>query len=119
MKSHALRIVVATAVTVGLQTLAFASGWNRSVTVTSIGENNVSGEVVQFTVSEVIDNSGHCSDITGYAIRDPTTIRGSLALLTSAMVARRVFGKLRRESMIGIKHLRSRLGEPRVAQPDR
>ena len=44
MKSHALRIVVATAVSVGLQTLAFASGWNRSVTATSIGENNVSGE---------------------------------------------------------------------------
>jgi hypothetical protein len=26
------------------------------VTITSLGENNVSGEVVQFTVNEVVDN---------------------------------------------------------------
>ena len=59
------------------------------MTVTSLGENKVGGEVVQFTVSEVVDNSGHCPDISGYAIRDPATLKGSLALLTSAMVARR------------------------------
>lgn len=89
MKSHSFRIVVAVVVTLGLQTVALASGWNRSVTVTSLGENNVGGEVVQFTVSEVVDNPGRCPDITGYAIRDPATLRGSLALLTSAMVARK------------------------------
>jgi hypothetical protein len=30
-----------------------------------------------------------CPDVTGYAIRDPATLKGSLALLTSAMVAQR------------------------------
>ena len=89
MKSPFLTIVVALVVAVYLQTVALASGWNRAVTVTSLGENNVGGEVVQFTVSEVVDNSGHCPDISGYAIRDPATLKGSLALLTSAMVARR------------------------------
>jgi hypothetical protein len=89
MKSPFLTIVVALVVAVYLQTVALASGWNRAVTVTSLGENNVGGEVVQFTVSEVVDNSGHCPDFSGYAIRDPATLKGSLALLTSAMVARR------------------------------
>jgi hypothetical protein len=69
--------------------VALASGWNRSVTVTSLGENNIGGEVVQFTVNEVVDNSGHCANITGYAIRDAATLKGSLALLTSAMMAGR------------------------------
>jgi hypothetical protein len=89
MKSHSLMMIMAVAVAVGSQSIVLASGWNRSVTITSIGENNVSGEVVQFTVSEVVDNPGHCPDKTGYAIRDPATLRGSLALLTSAMVAQR------------------------------
>jgi hypothetical protein len=75
--------------TLCFQTVVLASGWNRSVTVTSLGENNVGGEVVQFTVSEVVDNSGRCPNITGYAIRDSATLRGSLALLTSAMLASR------------------------------
>ena len=89
MESNPLKIIVAVLVAVGLQTVALASGWNRSVTVTTIGENNVAGEVVQFTVGEVVDNPGHCPDATGYAIRDPATLRGSLALLTSAMVSGR------------------------------
>jgi hypothetical protein len=89
MEPHPLGIAVAVLVTVGLQTVALASGWNRSVTVTTLGENNVGGEIVQFTVSEVVDNPGHCPDATGYAIRDPATLKGSLALLSSAMVASR------------------------------
>ena len=89
MRSHPLKIIVTVLVTVGLPTVAPASGWNRSVTVTTIGENNVGGEVVQFTVGEVVDNPGHCPDATGYAIRDTATLRGSLALLTSAMVSGR------------------------------
>jgi hypothetical protein len=89
MKSRFLRIVASAAVALGLQTMALASGWNRTVTVTSLGENNISGEVVQFTVNEVVDNPGHCPDKTGYAIRDPATLRGSLALLTSALIAQR------------------------------
>ena len=89
MKSHSLRKIMAVVVAVGLQSIVLASGWNRSVTITSLGENNVSGEVVQFTVNEVVDNPGHCPDKTGYAIRDPATLRGSLALLTSALVAQR------------------------------
>jgi hypothetical protein len=89
MKSHSLTMIMAVVVAVGLQSNVLASGWNRSVTVTSVGENNVSGEVVQFTVNEVVDNPGHCPDKTGYAIRDPATLRGSLALLTSALVAQR------------------------------
>jgi hypothetical protein len=89
MESHPLKIVVTVLVAAGLQTVALASGWNRSVTVTTIGKNNVGGEVVQFTVGEVVDNPGHCPDATGYAIRDPSTLRGSLALLTSALVSGR------------------------------
>jgi hypothetical protein len=89
MKSHSLMKIMAVVVAVGLQSIVLASGWNRSVTVTSLGENNVSGEVVQFTVNEVVDNPGHCPDKTGYAIRDPATLRGSLALLTSALIAQR------------------------------
>ena len=58
-----------------------------SAAVVSCGENNVGGEVVQFTVREEIDTSVHCPDVTGYAVRDSATLKGSLALLTSAMVA--------------------------------
>jgi hypothetical protein len=89
MKSHFLTMIMAVVVAVSLQSIVLASGWNRSVTITSLGENNVSGEVVQFTVNEVVDNPGHCPDKTGYAIRDPATLRGSLALLTSALIAHR------------------------------
>src|SRR5580698_11604836 len=89
MKSQTLKVIIALVVEVGLQSIVLASGWNRTVTVTSLGENNVGGEVVQFTVNEVVDNPGHCPDNTGYAIRDPATLRGSLALLTSALVAQR------------------------------
>ena len=88
-KSHSLTMIMVVVVAVGLQSIVLASGWDRSVTITSIGENNVGGEVVQVTVNEVVDNPGHCPDKTGYAIRDPATLRGSLALLTSALVAQR------------------------------
>jgi hypothetical protein len=66
--------------------VALPAGWIRSLTITTISDNNVDGEVVQFTVNEVVDNSAHCADSTGYAIRDPNTLRGSLALLMSAFV---------------------------------
>jgi hypothetical protein len=89
MKSYSLTMIMAVVLAIGLQSIVLASGWNRSVTITSLSENNVNGEVVQFTVNEVVDNSGHCPDKTGYAIRDPATLRGSLALLTSALVAQR------------------------------
>jgi hypothetical protein len=88
MKVHTLTMITAVAA-IGLQSIVLAAGWNRSVTITSLGENNVSGEVVQFTVNEVVDNPGHCPDKTGYAIRDPATLRGSLALLTSALLTQR------------------------------
>ena len=67
--------------------VAWCTGWSRGVTVTSLGELNVSGEVVQITVEESVDNSGRCSNPTGYALRDPATLKGSLALLTSALIA--------------------------------
>jgi hypothetical protein len=89
MEAHPLRIGVVALVVVGLQTVTLAAGWNRSVIVTTLGENNVGGEVVQFTVGEVVDNPGHCPDATGYAIRDPATLKGSLAQLSSAMVTGR------------------------------
>ena len=54
-----------------------------------MGENNVGGEVVLLTVSEVVDNPGHCTNPTGYALRDAATLKGSLALLTSALVTSR------------------------------
>ena len=69
--------------------VALASGWIRALEITSVGENNLNGEVVQFTVREEIDGSVRCPDVTGYAIRDSATLKGSLALLTSAMVAQR------------------------------
>ena len=81
MEAHLLRIGVVALVVVGLQTVTLASGWNRSVIVTTLGKNNVGGEVV--------DNPGHCPDATGYAIRDPATLKGSLAQLSSAMVTGR------------------------------
>lgn len=89
MKSYFLTMIKAVVVVLSLQSIVLASGWNRSVTITSLGENNVNGEVVQFTVNEVVDNPGHCPDKTGYAVRDPATLRGSLALLTSALIAQR------------------------------
>jgi hypothetical protein len=89
MKSHTLAIVTAVLAAIGAQSVVLAAGWNRSVTITTIGENNVNGEVVQVTVNEVVDNPGHCPDKTGYAIRDPVTLRASLTLLTSALVSQR------------------------------
>jgi hypothetical protein len=75
--------------TMGMQQVALASGWMRGLDVTSLGDNNLGGEVVQFTVREEIDSSVRCPDVTGYAIRDSATLRGSLALLTSAMLTQR------------------------------
>jgi hypothetical protein len=89
MNSRSLTMIISVVVGIGVESIVLASGWNRTVTITSLGENNVSGEVVQFTVNEVVDNPGHCPDNSGYAIRDPATLRGSLALLTSALVAQR------------------------------
>jgi hypothetical protein len=73
----------------GVQQVALASGWIRGLDVTSLGENNLGGEVVQFTVREEMDSSVRCPDVSGYAIRDSATLKGSLALLTSAMIAQR------------------------------
>ena len=89
MGLHASRFIAAIAITLCSQTIVLASGWSRGLTVTSLGENNVGGEVVQLTVKEEIDSSVHCPDVTGYAIRDSATLKGSLALLTSAMLANR------------------------------
>jgi hypothetical protein len=66
--------------------LSVAAGWSKGQTVTSITENNVNGEVVQITVTEIIDNSAHCANPPGYAIRDTATVKGTLALLTSALM---------------------------------
>jgi hypothetical protein len=68
------------------QAVALPPGWIRSVSVATISDNDIDGEVVQFSVNEVVDNPAHCADSTGYAIRDPNTLRGSLALLMSAFV---------------------------------
>jgi hypothetical protein len=68
---------------------AWASGWNRGVNVTSIGVLNLNGEVAEFTIAEPIDNSAHCANPTGYAVRDPLTFRSLLALLTSAFMTQK------------------------------
>ena len=86
MKSCLTLMMAIVGMVVSTQTVALASGWSRAITITTLTENNIGGEVVQFTVSEVVDNPGHCTDPTGYAIRDPATLRGSLALLTSAFM---------------------------------
>jgi hypothetical protein len=54
-----------------------------------LGENNRGGEVVQFTTKEELNSSIRCPDLSGYAIRDPSTLKGSLALLTSSLIAQR------------------------------
>jgi hypothetical protein len=46
-----LRAIVAIATVLSFQ-LAVASGWSRGLTVTSITENYVNGEVVQITVAK-------------------------------------------------------------------
>ena len=68
------------------QSVAFGAGWIRAISIASLTVNDVGGEVVQFSVNEVVENPGHCTDATGYAIRDPATLRSSLALLTSAFI---------------------------------
>ena len=47
------------------------AGWTRAISITSLTVNDIGGEVVQFSVSDVVENSGRCTDATGYAIRDP------------------------------------------------
>jgi len=86
---NTMMFVAVISATVGVHQVALASGWIRGLDITSLGENNLGGEVVQFTVSEEIDGSVRCPDVSGYAIRDSATLKGSLVLLTSAMVAQR------------------------------
>jgi hypothetical protein len=86
---NTMMFVAVISATVGVHQVALASGWIRGLDITSLGENNLGGEVVQFTVREEIDGSVRCPDVSGYAIRDAATLKGSLALLTSAMVAQR------------------------------
>jgi hypothetical protein len=86
---NTIKFVAVVSATIGVQQVALASGWLRGLGITSLGENNLGGEVVQFTVREEIDSSMRCPDVTGYAIRDSATLKGSLALLTTAMVAQR------------------------------
>ena len=68
------------------QAVALPSGWIRSIIIATISDSDIDGEVVQLTVNEVVDNPAHCPDSTGYALRNPNTIRSSLALLMSAFV---------------------------------
>jgi hypothetical protein len=65
-------------------------GWSRGLTLTSVGALNVKGQVVQFTVGQSVDNPGHCKNPTGYAIRDPITLKDSLALLMSALMTQQL-----------------------------
>jgi len=59
-------IAVLNILTIAVTALSFESalalGWTKGVTVTSITENNVNGEVVQITVTEIIDNAAHCTN---------------------------------------------------------
>ena len=87
---NAIKYVAVVSTIIGVQQVAMASsGWVRGLDITSLGDNNLGGEVVQFTVREEMDSSVRCPDVTGYAIRDSATLKGSLALLTSAMLAQR------------------------------
>jgi len=47
------------------QAVALPSGWIRSITIASISDNDIDGEVVQLTVNEVVENPAHCADSTG------------------------------------------------------
>lgn len=82
---RSLRVLIFTTAVLA-QSVALGAGWVRAISIASIGVNDVGGEVVQFSVNEVVENPRHCADATGYAIRDPATLRSSLALLTSAFV---------------------------------
>jgi hypothetical protein len=89
MTSTALKWMAVFTATICVHQVALASGWIRDLTVASLGENNLGGEVVQFTVREEFNSSVHCPDVSGYAIRDPATLKGSLALLTSSLITQR------------------------------
>jgi ribosomal protein S6E (S10) len=86
MKTFVTLMMMGVGVVAFTRAVALPSGWIRSIMITTISDNDVDGEVVQLTVNEVVDNSAHCPDSTGYAIRDPNTLRSSLALLMSAFV---------------------------------
>ena len=86
MKTFFAVMVLGVGVAAFTRAVALPAGWIRAITITTISDNDIDGQIVQFTVNEVVDNPGHCGDSTGYAIRDPNTLRGSLALLMSAFV---------------------------------
>ena len=86
MKTFVTAMILCIAVAVYTEAIALPLGWIRSITITTISVNDIDGEVVQFTANEVVENPAHCADSTGYAIRDPNTLRSSLALLMSAFV---------------------------------
>lgn len=86
MKTFVTVMMMGIGVAAFTRAVALPSGWIRSITVTSISDNDIDGEVVQLTVNEVVDNPAHCADSTGYALRNPNTLRSSLALLVSAFV---------------------------------
>jgi len=52
-----LKIIAIATLSMCVQQVAMAAGWIRGLDVISLGENNVGGEVVQFTVREEIDSS--------------------------------------------------------------
>jgi hypothetical protein len=78
--------LVMAAVSVLCMPPAWSAGWDRNLNLTSLAALDVGGEVVQVTVAEPVDNSGHCTNSTGYAVRDPAVIKDMLALLTSALI---------------------------------
>ncbi len=47
---NTMKLVVVVSAIIGVQQVAMASGWIRGLDITSLGENNLGGEVVQFTV---------------------------------------------------------------------
>jgi len=65
---------------------AHATGWTGKLTLTSVSDVDFQGEVVLFAVNQAVDNSAGCTGSSNYAIRDANTIKGALALLTTAFI---------------------------------
>jgi hypothetical protein len=64
-----------------------AAQWVTGVTVTSVADVDYNGELVQVFIAQAVVSG--CTYSDAYDIQDPYILKGSLALLTTALVAGR------------------------------
>ena len=85
-KNRAVTLSIGTTLAMAVCLEAQAVGWTTNLTVTSVSDVDFQGEVVTFAVNQSVDNSAGCAGSGSYAIRDANTLKGTLALLTTAFV---------------------------------